>query len=181
MGIDDGKKCLKVCLTNVDKGEVPMVKKRGKEVPENNDRGVKHCQVRYPFKTVVSSLETLFPCESCISLLETVLVLLQMYFLSCKLYFNYLEAVFLLLETVFSFLETNFLSWKLYSFHVNCISPLGNSFFSLINRIFSLGSCISFLRNYIYPLSNCIFFLGNCISPPENCISSVRLSRRCTG
>ena len=66
-----------------------------------------------PFKTVVSSLETLFPCESCISLLETVLVLLQIYFLSWKLYFNYLEAVFLLLETVFSFLETNFLSWKL--------------------------------------------------------------------
>ena len=30
------------------KGEVPMVKKRGKEVPENNDRGVKHCQVRNP-------------------------------------------------------------------------------------------------------------------------------------
>ena len=48
MGIDDGKKCLKVCLTNVDKGEVAMVKKRGKEVPENNDRGVKHCQVRNP-------------------------------------------------------------------------------------------------------------------------------------
>ena len=47
MGIDDGKKCLKVCLTNVDKGEVAMVKKRGKEVPENNDRGVKHCQVRH--------------------------------------------------------------------------------------------------------------------------------------
>ena len=48
VGIDDGKKCLKVCLTHVDKGEVPMVKKRGKEVPENNDRGVKHCQVRNP-------------------------------------------------------------------------------------------------------------------------------------
>ena len=50
--LDDGKGFLKATLNRVRRGEVAMRKKRGKEVPVNDDRGVKHSQVR---NTVIMS------------------------------------------------------------------------------------------------------------------------------
>ena len=44
--VDDGKGYLKATLNRVRRGEVAMRKKRGKEVPVNDDRGVTHSQVR---------------------------------------------------------------------------------------------------------------------------------------
>ena len=43
--VDDGKGYLKATLNRVRRGEVAMKEKRGKEVPINDDRGVKHSQV----------------------------------------------------------------------------------------------------------------------------------------
>ena len=43
--LDVGKGIFKVVVNMVKKGAVAMRKKRGKEVPVNEDRGVKHCQV----------------------------------------------------------------------------------------------------------------------------------------
>ena len=61
--VDDGKGYLKATLNRVRRGEVAMRKKRGKEVPVNDDRGVKHSQVRNT-ASFFSPLQ--FSCISCI-------------------------------------------------------------------------------------------------------------------
>ena len=57
--LDVGKGIFKVVVNMVKKGAVAMRKKRGKEVPVNEDRGVKHCQVGKRIKWLLSGSEFL--------------------------------------------------------------------------------------------------------------------------